>query len=227
MEAFDQGKFNQFVIDGDVIGFFSEPITLKSKRKSYFYANWRKVAADAFHTDRLAEFVLAFSQRLPEFDCLYGVPEGATKIAVISSLQHARSSPAYGPGSHALPMGRAVPKEHGSPDDRYFVGVPRGRTVILEDVTTTGGSLLNTIDSFVRSGLIPSAAMGLTDRMEKRDDGLSVTEAVKNAGLPYFSLSNALELLPLAAAKYQPSQEVLRKVEEEFEQYGVEKIRLR
>jgi orotate phosphoribosyltransferase len=39
-------------------------------------------------------------------------------------------------------MGRAKPKDHGDPKDRYFVGEPGGKVVILEDVTTTGKSLI-------------------------------------------------------------------------------------
>ena len=35
-------------------------------------------------------------------------------------------------------MGRAKPKQHGSPEDKYFVGEPNGKIVVLEDVTTTG-----------------------------------------------------------------------------------------
>ena len=42
-------------------------------------------------------------------------------------------------------MGRGKQKEHGDPKDKFFVGIPNGDTIILEDTTTTGSSLINTI----------------------------------------------------------------------------------
>jgi hypothetical protein len=51
-------------------------------------------------------------------DCFYGVPEGATKLAIVTQSKWAQFAPNYGQGSHCLPMGRAQPKEHGDPKDR-------------------------------------------------------------------------------------------------------------
>jgi len=36
---FNQEEFNKFIEDNNVYGFFQEAITLKSGRKSHFYAN--------------------------------------------------------------------------------------------------------------------------------------------------------------------------------------------
>lgn len=223
--VFNQEEFNQFVIDNGVVGFFEKEITLVSGRKSYWYANWRIPAADVFLTDELSDYVLEFvrSKRL-ECDCFYGVPEGATKLGVICTFKLAKQSPNYAKGSHSLPMGRAKPKEHGAPADKYFVGAPKGRTIVLEDVTTTGGSLLNTIDSLAEAGTNVIAAIGLTNRMELRDDGLSVEQAVKSKGIPYFAMSEATVLLHKLYQIRHPSDFVAVSVEEEFEKYGIEKL---
>lgn len=225
--AFNQEEFNQFVLDNNIIGFFEKPIKLKSGRMSNWYVNWRNVVEDVFGTDKLTNFILAFAeQKGLNVDCFYGVPEGATKTAVLTTFKLAQQSSGFAPGSHALPMGRAKPKEHGNPKDRYFVGAPRGNTVVIEDVTTTGGSLLTTLKALKEAGITVVAAIGLTNRMEKRDDGKSVAEAVQEQGVPYIHMSSALDLLPQAVAKYTPSEAILQHVEKEFDNVGVEKIKL-
>lgn len=226
MAKFDQEKFNQFILENKVVGFFKEPITLKSGRQSFWYVNWRNVAEDPFLLDQLTDYVIDFIEDLGlKPDCLYGVPEGATKLGVISQYKWAKKSPNYGPGSHILAMGRGKPKDHGEPKDRFFIGQPKGKVVILEDVTTTGSSLLETIDNLKQTEVQIIAAISLTNRMELRDDGKSVKEAVEEKGVPYFQMSNALELLPLVYQKIKPDQEIAKRVEEEFQEYGVEKLK--
>src|SRR3989344_2596417 len=228
MSSFNQEEFNRFVLDNGVIGFFDQPIKLKSGRMSNWYVNWRNVAEDVFLLDQLTDYVIAFTRDLSlEPDCFYGVPEGATKFAVLTQYKWAKESPAYAPHSHALPMGRGKPKEHGAPKDKYFVGEPRGKTVVLEDVTTTGGSLLTAIDRLTESDIPIIAAFGLTNRMELRDDGQSVQTAVGSRNVQYHALSSALQLLPEAYQRLHPGEQIARAIEEEFEKYGVERIKLR
>ncbi len=237
MAEFVQADFNRFIISNKVIGFFDKPITLKSGRQSFWYVNWRTVAEDVFLLDQLTDYVLAFTSSLQaqgkipsNFECFYGVPEGATKLAVLAQYKLAKKSSNYGVGSHVLAMGRAKPKDHGAAKDKYFVGAPRGKTVVLEDVTTTGGSLLTTIDGLIDSEIPVIAAFGLTNRMEKRDDGKTVSKAIAEkviggAPVQYYHLSNALELLPEAARMLKPSKEILAHIEKEFSQYGEQPIR--
>ncbi len=228
MGKFDQGEFNRFALENNVVGFFEKPIKLKSGRMSNWYVNWRNVAEDVFLLDRLTDYIIAFTEDLGlEPDCFYGVPEGATKTGILTQYKWARRSPDYGPGSHALPMGRGKPKEHGAPKDRYFVGQPRGKTIVLEDVTTTGSSLLTAIDSLAEVGVPVIAAFGLTNRMELRDDGQSVKAAVESKGIPYYALSDAFQLLPEAYKRLNPGEDIARAIEEEFKKYGVRELRLR
>jgi len=227
MAKFNQQKFNQFILENNVIGFFEEPIILKSGRLSFWYVNWRNVAQDVFLLDKLTDLVINFVEDLNlKPDCFYGVPEGATKLGILTQYKWAKKSSNFGLASHILPMGRGKPKDHGDLKDRFFVGMPRGETVILEDVTTTGSSLLETIEKLKITGVKIIAAISLTNRMEKRDDGKSVKEAVEEKGIPYFQMSNALELLPMTHQKLKPKMEIAQRVEEEFQKYGVEKLKL-
>lgn len=123
---FEQAEFNDFILNNNVIGFFKEPIRLKSGRMSNWYVNWRGVMSDVFLVDELSALVLGFMKDLALVpDCFYGVPEGATKLAIIMQFKRARHGATfYGPGKFALPMGRGKPKEHGEPKDRFFLGAP-------------------------------------------------------------------------------------------------------
>lgn len=230
MRKFNQKEFNEFIIKQNIIGFFKEPVPLKSGRLSNWYVNWRNVAGDVYLLDKLTDYVIAFIEDLDlNPDCFYGVPEGATKLGIITQYKWAKRQANYGPGVYSLPMGRGKPKDHGDPKDRYFVGMPRGRTIVLEDVTTTGGSLLTTIDNLLEAGVEIIASIGLSSRNEIRDDGKSVKEAVEEKGVSYHAMSNALDLLPEIYKRLQPGEDVAvaKLVEEYFEKYGVEKIKLR
>ena len=52
--------------------------------------------------------------------------------------------------------------------------------------------------------------------MELRDDGLSLGRALHLMDVPYHSLSNALDLLPLAYQRLQPGRDIAEKVEAEY-----------
>jgi len=222
---FNQEEFNKFIEDNNVYGFFQEAITLKSGRKSHFYANWRNVVEDVFLTDLLSDYLLSFAKSNGlEGDTFYGVPEGATKLGVITQFKWAKSQEGFAKGTHVLAMGRAKPKEHGASKDRFFVGMPKGKVIVIEDVTTTGGSLITTLDSLNEAGVDVVGVISLTNRMEKRDDGTSVKEAIESKGLKFYNMSSSLELLPLMYQKLQPGEEIKKEIEAEFEEYGVEKL---
>ncbi len=224
---FRQEEFNKFIEENNIYGFFQEAITLKSGRKSHFYANWRNVVGDVFLTELLSDYLISFAKSKGlEVDTFYGVPEGATKLGVITQYKLAKLQESFAKGSHVLAMGRAKPKDHGAPKDRFFVGMPKGKVVVIEDVTTTGGSLITTLDSLKESGVDVVGVISLTNRMEKRDDGASVKEAIENKGLKFYSMSSSLDILPLIYQKLQPGEEVKKEIESEFEEYGVEKLSL-
>ncbi|MBI5391787.1 hypothetical protein HZB00_02175 [Candidatus Woesearchaeota archaeon] len=201
---------------------------MKSGRQSHWYVNWRTVAESARGMRHVAEYVLAFAldQQLKP-DCFYGVPEGATKLGLFVQDRWANDYLIKEKlDRDQLPMGRGKSKEHGDPKDRYFLGTPRGDVVMVEDVTTTGDSLLTEIQKVRSADANVVVAIGLTNRMERRDDGKSVVEALQAEGVPYFFMSSALELLPRVYQRSPPSDRVAREVEKEFGQYGLEKLAL-
>lgn len=219
MPKFNQRRFNQFIFDHHIIGFFPAPIKLASGRLSSWYVNWRNIAQDVFLLDQVSDFVLDFCwDKKIGVDCFYGVPEGATKLGLLCQYKWAKSRPDYAGGKYVFAMGRGKPKDHGDPKDREFVGQPQGRIVVLEDVTTTGGSLIKTVKALKGMGLNIAAAIALTNRNERNENGQTVAQYLENLGVKYYSLSSALELLPQTVNKMQTS------IEEEFSRFGEKEI---
>lgn len=202
-------SFAEFILHHEIIGFHEQPLTLKSGRQSHFYVNWRRASNDAFLLDKLSDFIADFieSEKLP-CDTLYGVPEGASKTAVITAFKLAQRSATFAEGSHTIAMGRAKPKLHGDPSDKFFIGAPRGRTFVLEDTVTSGLSLFQCLDQLLGAGVDVRGVISLTDRCEKREDGLTVEDCLqKNYKKPigYYPLSRAPELLKQAVQRKAPS----------------------
>ena len=219
----EQDSFYNFIINNKVIGFFDELITLKSGRKSYWYVNWRTVAEDVFLLNAVSDYILLFVKHLNlKPDLFYGVPEGATKLGIITQYKWALKDTKIKPGMYTLSMGRGKPKEHGELKDKYFLGIPKGNVILLEDTTTTGGSMLQTIDDLAKVNVNIIAAIGLTNRNEIRDDGFTVEEALKNEGVQYYSMSSAIDLLP----KLEPNPIVATHIENYFKKYGQKEIKL-
>ncbi|MFX0057680.1 MAG: hypothetical protein ACFE85_04450 [Candidatus Hodarchaeota archaeon] len=215
-------NFYDFIIENNVIGFFKDPITLKSGRQSYWYVNWRNIAEDVYLFDELTDYIISFVKSLElNPDCFYGVPEGATKLGVITQFKWAKQQTIYSKGVFSLPMGRAAPKMHGDPKDKYFMGIPKGKVIILEDTTTTGGSLINCIEHLKTLEIELIAAIVLTDRNELRDDGRTVKEAINEKGINYYSMSNAVEILPFL----KPNQNLAKNIEDYFKNYGARQLK--
>ncbi len=227
MKKFDQKAFDQFIIDQEIVGFFGQPIKLVSGRTTYWYVNWRTALYDAVFLDKVSDFLLAFLQdhNLP-VDCFYGIPDGTTKLAVISQYKLLQQKKNISPGEYVYAMGRKTPKEHGEPKDRFFVGQPRGNVIVLEDVTTTGQSVYKHVQIIRDFGVNVVAVVTLTNRNEVRDDGKPISSLLEDINVPYFALSNALQLLPLIVKQRKPSKAIKDSIIEEFRTYGEKEIKL-
>ena len=218
----EKENFNNFIVNNNIIGLFREPIKLKSGRLSFWYINWRNIASDVFLLDQLTDYIFLYINYLglnPK--CFYGVPEGATKIGIITQYKWAKNQENYKSGAYILSMGRGKQKEHGDPKDRFFLGVPNGETVIIEDVTTTGDSLVNTIKKLRELKVNIIAAIGLTNRNELRDDRKSVKEIILENDIQYYAMSNAFDLLP----KLEMTKEIADHIEAYFKKYGTNRIK--
>src|SRR5579883_401968 len=162
-------------------------ITLASGRKSDFYFNLKPTMLDAEGAALLAELSYE-ALRDDELDYIGGLEMGAVPIAgAIAQLSWLKGHPI------SAFFVRKKPKEHGA---RLAIeGLAKGETlagkrvVVVEDVTTTGGSAMKAVEALREAG----ANVVLVLTMVDREEGASDTFA--QAGLPFRSIYKASEFL--------------------------------
>lgn len=224
--SFAKNEFVDFLLDAGVVGFFPEGRKLKSGRISHWYANCRVLGDTVGSLQRLGRFVLDYTGALGlDPDYFYGVPEGGTKMGIACSMEQAARSGNVG---QRVVMGRGTPKEHGDPRDRYFIGAldDSDRIVVLEDVTTTGGSMLKAVAGLQATGITIQAVVALVNRLERRDDGLTVEEKVAALGIRYHALATAEDVLSAYIRRTDPPAGLVARIEADFADYGIKALKL-
>ncbi|TAK48627.1 MAG: orotate phosphoribosyltransferase [Xanthobacteraceae bacterium] len=162
-------------------------ITLASGRVSDFYFNLKPTMLDPEGAALLAELTLD-ALAGETIDYVGGLEMGAVPIAgaiALMSWQKGRPLPAI--------FVRKKPKEHGA---RLAVeGLAKGETlkgkrvVVVEDVTTTGGSALKAVEAVREAGGKVALVFTMVDRQE------GAAETFAQARLPFRSLFTAQEFL--------------------------------
>ena len=162
-------------------------ITLASGRKSDFYFNLKPTMLDPEGATLLAELTYeALRDDMPDY--VGGLEMGAVPLAgAIAQLSWLKNHPI------AAFFVRKKPKEHGA--KLAIEGLAKGETlqgkrvVIVEDVTTTGGSAIKAVEAVRDAGA--EIVMVLT--MIDREEGAAANFA--EADLPFRSLYKASEFL--------------------------------
>jgi orotate phosphoribosyltransferase len=162
-------------------------ITLASGRKSNFYFNLKPTMCDPEGAALLAELTYE-ALKDDGLEYIGGLEMGAVPLAgAIAQLSWIKGQPI------AAFFVRKKPKEHGA---RLGIeGLAKGeslqgkRVVIVEDVTTTGGSALQAVEAVRDAG----GEVALVFTMVDRDEG--ATETFAQAGLNFRALYKAGEFL--------------------------------
>lgn len=158
--------------------------TLASGKQSDFYVDARQTTLHAEGARLVADAIL---DRLgPDVVAVGGLTLGADPIACsVAALSTHRGRPI-----HAFLI-RKEAKGHGT--GQYCEGlanVPAGSHVaIVEDTTTTGGSLLAAVDRATAAGLVVVQCLTVVDREE------GAAEAIATAGHRLEALTTRTELL--------------------------------
>jgi orotate phosphoribosyltransferase len=143
--------------------------TLKSGRKSNFYVDVRQTALHAQGSRVIASSILhalGFDRREAGIPAVGGVELGA--VPIVGSV--IAMAPLTQLGNKTVPLHgfivRKAPKEHGT-QAKIERCPPAGTQVaIIEDVTTTGGSLWAAIQAAQAAGLEVVQAITVVDREE-------------------------------------------------------------
>lgn len=146
-------------------------ITLASGKKSNFYFNMKPTMLDPEGASLIGELILECA-RAQKPDLVGGLELGAIPIAcAVAMASHLRGAP--------VPafIVRKQPKEHGTkqriegfaPGD----GLAGKNVLMVEDVTTTGGSILDAIKVVREAGGNVTCAITVVDRLEGAADALA------------------------------------------------------
>jgi orotate phosphoribosyltransferase len=161
-------------------------IKLASGQISPFYVDCRSLMAHPEARQLVAQLAYEALAEI-EIDCLGGLEIGAIPIAVTVSDYACRATP---PRLWRTFVVRKQAKDHGL--GRLIEGSvrPGDRALIVDDVLTSGGSLLKAIGAAREAGLQVHHALVIVDRQEQ--DGLARVEREK---VKVFTLLTVRDLL--------------------------------
>jgi orotate phosphoribosyltransferase len=170
--------------------FFRGRITLASGKESDFYFDMKPTMLSPEGATLLAELLL---DRLRETEVEYvgGLAVGAVLlISPINMLSFIRERPIHGF------FVRKEIKDHGT--KRLIDGLAKGeslqgkRVVVVEDVTTTGGSSMLAVKAAQDAGADVIMVLSVVDRQD------GTAELYEKAGIPFVALFTAGEFLAVA-----------------------------
>ncbi len=159
---------------------------LASGRTSDFYCNLKPTMMDPEGAYLLGQLI-AETLDGTKADLVGGLEMGAVPLATAASaMSFARGKP------RPAFFVRKQAKDHGT--QNLIDGLRRGETlsgrsvIILEDVTTTGGSSVKAIEAVRAAGATVALVLTVVDRQEGAD------ETFKAAGVPFRAMITAAEL---------------------------------
>lgn len=159
--------------------FARKKVVLASGKESDFFIDCKQTVLSAEGHALVGAVMLAAVDGLGGCDAVAGVELGGCPLAsAVALVSFQRGAP-----KDAVYVRKEV-KDHGS--RRMLEGdsrlAPGARIVILEDVTTTGGSTLKAAEKVKAAGYAIAGVVTLVDRLE------GGREAIEGAGLPLVSI---------------------------------------
>ena len=137
--------------------------TLASGLRSPFYVDCRSLMAHP-GSRRLVGYLAHDALAGVTIDCIGGLEIGAISIATTISDYAYTATPRQEWRTFVV---RKQPKDHGLGKLIEGVVKPGDRTLIVDDVLTSGGSLLKAIAAARQAGLVVSQALVIVDRKEQ------------------------------------------------------------
>ena len=196
-------EFATFLYKNDIIKFGN--FTLASGRDSSYYIDLRLVPSFPHEFRKMIknlQNLVIEKTGLDSFDSLASVPTGG--LVVTSALAIEIVKP--------LIYVRNKPKEHGttkSIEGKTSTGM---KVVMVDDVMTTGTSVLNGIKQLKESGLSISDVFVIINRLEGAD------KAFSDIGVQMHQLTDILEITNILFQEKLISQEILEKVKKQTSQ---------
>ena len=190
-------EFAIFLYKNNIIRFGN--FTLASGKNSSYYVDLRLIPSYPHQFRKMIknlQNLIVEKTGLDDFDCLASVPTGG--LVVTSALAIEIVKP--------LIYVRSKPKEHGttkSIEGKISAGM---KVVMVDDVVTTGTSVLNGITQLKEAGLLVSDLYVIINRLEGADKALS------NIGVQTHQLTDILEITDILFQEKLIDKEIFEKI---------------
>jgi len=190
-------EFTIFLYKNNIIRFGN--FTLASGKNSSYYVDLRLIPSYPHQFRKMIknlQNLIVEKTGLDDFDCLASVPTGG--LVVTSALAIEIVKP--------LIYVRSKPKEHGttkSIEGKISAGM---KVVMVDDVMTTGTSVLNGISQLKEAGLLVSDLYVVINRLEGGDKALS------DIGVQTNQLTDILEITNILFQEKLIGKEIFEKI---------------
>ena len=190
-------EFATFLHQKEIIKFGE--FTLASGKKSSYYVDLRLVPSYPHQFRNMIKYLqnnIVESIGLNSFDSLVSVPTGGLIIASALAIEIVKP----------LIYVRSKPKDYGtskSVEGQIYEGM---KVVMIDDVATTGGSVVNAIKSLKEANITVEDAYVIVNRMEGAD------EALKELGVKLHSITNVMQITQALHEQKLVDDDILEKV---------------
>jgi orotate phosphoribosyltransferase len=194
-------EFSTFLHENKIIRFGD--FTLASGKKSSYYVDLRLVPSYPHQFRKMIKYLqneIIKDIGLDKFDSLVSVPTGGLVIASALAIETVKP----------LIYVRNKPKDYGtskSVEGKIEEGM---KVVMIDDVATTGGSVVNGIKSLKEEKIKVEDAYVIVNRMEGAD------EALKNEGVTLHSITNVMQITQSLHEQNLVGDDILQKVQEQI-----------
>ncbi|MCE9651567.1 MAG: orotate phosphoribosyltransferase [Nitrosarchaeum sp.] len=190
-------EFATFLHKNGIIKFGD--FTLASGKKSSYYVDLRLIPSypHQFRTMiKQLQNTIIDNIRLDNFDSLVSVPTGGLIIASALAIETVKP----------LIYVRSKPKDYGTSKSVEGQIFKRMKVVMIDDVATTGGSVINAIKSLKEADIVIEDAYVIVNRMEGAE------QALKELGVKMHSLTNIIQITQALHEQKLVSDDILEKV---------------
>jgi len=194
-------EFSIFLHKNKIIQFGD--FTLASGKKSPYYVDLRLVPSFPHQFRKIIKYLqgeIIKEIGLDKFDSLVSVPTGGLVIASALAIETVKP----------LIYVRNEPKDYGtskSIEGKIWEGL---KVVMIDDVATTGGSIVNGIKSLTEAKIKVEDAYVIVNRMEGAE------EALKEQGVTLHSITNVMQITKSLHEQNLVGDSVLQKVQEQI-----------
>ena len=195
-------EFSTFLHENKIIRFGD--FTLASGKKSSYYVDLRLVPSYPHQFRKMVKYLqneIIKDVGLDKFDSLVSVPTGGLVIASALAIETVKP----------LIYVRSKPKDYGtskSVEGKIQEGM---KVVMIDDVATTGGSVVNGIKSLKEEKIKVEDAYVIVNRMEGAD------EALEEEGVTLHSITNVMQITKSLHEQNLVGDDILQKVQEQID----------